>query len=839
MKMTKQILKFIPITGGAMFGVPPILTGRIRKTLSKFGLGLALSGIVTFSTQAAGGSLKTLPGHVPAAVSKLQALGSLPATTNLNLAIGLPLRNREALTNLLQQIYDPASPNYHHYLTPEEFTAQFGPTEQDYQTVINFARTNGLTVTQTHGNRMLLDVAGNVSDIERAFHVTMRTYRHPTEDRDFFAPDAEPSVDASVPILHVQGMNNYILPHPMHHKVPASGAKPAAGSGPGGGYMGQDFRNAYLPGGTLNGSGQMVGLLQFDGYYASDIATYESLAGLTNVPLQNVLLDGFNGVPGPNNDEVCLDIEMSISMAPALAAVVVFEAGPFGNPDDILSSMTSSNQIKQFSASWGYDIDATTEQLYQKFAVQGQTFFNASGDGDAWVGPIPYGSCEDPNITIVGGTTLTMSGNGAAYVSEKAWNWGFSGDYNWNPDGYAGTSGGISTDVSIPSWQQGINMTVNHGSTTMRNVPDVALTADNVFVVSSGGSRGIFGGTSCASPLWAGFMALVNQQAAANGQSSVGFLAPVVYALAETANYTSCFHDIVTGNNTWDQSPANFFAVPGYDLCTGLGTPNGINLINALAAAGNSVTHLSPPPPPYGTNLAALNGGNPNGSWQLFVQDNVPLDAGIISNGWILTLTTASPVGQPANLELLMTPSATNVLVGANLSFYIGVTNYGPSTSSNVMVSDTLPFDVTLVPTTPTQGSVSGLIWNVGTLTNGAGAEWTLTVRPNSLGTILNSAIASSDTLDPNPDDNIASTNVTVGTGQPQLLSGRFVSTNGTFQLTVNGQPGQEYIVQASTNLFNWVPVYTNPPPFVSPFTFIDSAASNYPDRFYRVVPGP
>jgi len=70
-------------------------------------------------------------------------------------------------------------------------------------------------------------------------------------------------------------------------------------------------------------------------------------------------------------------------------------------------------------------------------------------------------------------------------------------------------------------------------------------------------------------------------------------------------------------------------------------------------------------------------------------------------------------------------------------------------------------------------------------------------------------------------------------------LSGRFVSTNGTFQLTVNGQPGQEYIVQASTNLFNWVPVYTNPPPFVSPFTFIDSSVSNYPDRFYRVVPGP
>src|SRR5258708_19353872 len=106
--------------------------------------------------------------------------------------------------------------------------------------------------------------------------------------------------------------------------MPASKIKPSVGSAPGGGYMGSDFRNAYLPGSTLNGSGQIVGLLQFDGYFASDIATYESLAGLTNVPLQNVLLDGFNGAPGANNDEVCLDIETAISMAPALAKVLVF-----------------------------------------------------------------------------------------------------------------------------------------------------------------------------------------------------------------------------------------------------------------------------------------------------------------------------------------------------------------------------------------------------------------------------------------------------------------------------------------------------------------------------------
>jgi len=551
-----------------------------RRQLSFVG-GMALFILSASLVQAAG--LKALPARVPEAIARLnlKPVGNLAGTTQLHLAIGLPLHNQEALTNLLQQLYDPASPNYHHYLAPEQFTQMFGPSEQEYQDVIAFAKAHGLTVTGTYSNRVLVDVSGSVANVQNAFHVTMKVYQHPTENRTFFAPDTEPSVDANLPILSVQGMNSYIQPHPMSHKMLASTINPSAGSGPGGTYMGSDFRKAYAPDTTLNGSGQIVGLLQFDGYHASDITTYESLAGLPNVPLENVLLDGFDGSAGGANDEVCLDIEASIAMAPGLSKVVVFEAGPYGNPNDILSSMVARSEIKQFSASWGYTIDGTTEGLYQQLAAQGQTFLNASGDGDAWLGPIPYGCLEDPNITLVGGTTLTMSGAGVSYLSERVLNWGYNGT-SWNPDGYFGSSGGISTDVSIPVWQQGISMAANHGSTTMRNMPDVALTGDNVFVVYDNGSEGGFGGTSCASPLWAGFMALVNQQAAAHSKPSVGFLAPTVYAIAKTANYANCFHDIVLGDNTWPGSPTNFFAVSGYDLCTGLGTPKGANLINAL-----------------------------------------------------------------------------------------------------------------------------------------------------------------------------------------------------------------------------------------------------------------
>ena len=520
---------------------------------------------------------QVLHHHVPEVLKNLTAVGRMASTNRLSLAIGLPLRNPEALTNLLQQIYDPASPSFRHYLTPEQFTQRFGPTEQDYQTVIAFLNTNGLTVTGLHPNRMLLDIKASVTDVERTFHVTMRTYPHPRESRMFYAPDVEPSVDLLVPLLHISGMDNYALPHPLYSKRPLNqtgNATPNSGSGPSGSYMGNDFRVAYAPGTSLTGAGQSVGLLQFDGYYASDITRYINQAGIaTSVILTNVAVDGGVGTPGSGVTEVSLDIEMVISMAPGLSRVIVYEA-PNPSPwDDLLNRMANDNLARQLSCSWnGGAEDATADQIFQQMAAQGQSFFCASGDSDALSGAIAFPS-DNPNITLVGGTTLTMSNLGAAWSSETVWNWG----------GGIGSSGGISTYYTIPTWQRGISMTASKGSTTMRNVPDVALTADNICVIYNNGNIDTnVGGTSCATPLWAGFLALVNQQAAANGQPPIGFLNPAVYAIGKGAGYTNCFHDITTGNNTRSGSSTTFYAVTGYDLCTGWGTPAGNNMINGL-----------------------------------------------------------------------------------------------------------------------------------------------------------------------------------------------------------------------------------------------------------------
>jgi sugar lactone lactonase YvrE len=515
--------------------------------------------------------------RTPALVRSLQPVNRYAGTNQLKLAIGLPLRNPEALTNLLQQIYDPASPNYHHFLTPAQFTERFGPAEKDYQAVIAFAKAHGLKVTTTHSNRMLVDVSASVAEVEKAMHVRFQVYQHPTEKRLFHAPDTEPSLDLPVPVLGISGLNDYSQPRPRLQATPltsATGVSPNTGSGPNGAYLGKDFRAAYAADTPLDGSGQVVGLLQFDGYTASDIAYYESLAGLPSITLSNVLVDGATGLPTGNELEVSLDIEMAVSMATNLSKVVVYMT-PNPSPwEDILNRMANDNVAKQLSCSW-YEIDgasnAVADQIFQQMALQGQSFFAASGDADAYTGLIPF-PCDTPYITVVGGTTLTTSGPGGAWQSETVWNRG-SG---------VGTGGGISTQFPIPSWQTNISLVANQGSTTMRNIPDVALTAENVYVRTDGKDY-LVGGTSCATPLWAGFAALANQQAADSALPPLGFINPGLVAIGNGAYYATVFHDIVTGNNTSTSSPDKFHAVPGYDLCTGWGTPHGQMMIDALA----------------------------------------------------------------------------------------------------------------------------------------------------------------------------------------------------------------------------------------------------------------
>jgi hypothetical protein len=235
---------------------------------------------------------------------------------------------------------------------------------------------------------------------------------------------------------------------------------------------------------------------------------------------------------------------------------------------------------------------------------------------------------------------------------------------------WSGSGGGISSIYPIPDWQLGINMSANHGSTTMRNIPDVAMIAENVWEMADDGQSLAVVGTSIAAPLWAAFTALVNQQAASSGKPPVGFLNPALYAIGKGTSYTKCFHDITTGNNTSGNSPTRFFATAGYDLCTGLGTPNGgTSLINALLAPPSEALLIQPP-------LGFTSEGPIGGPFSVSTQTYTLTNAGTAALTWSLTSHSSSWLnvtpgggtltsgGPAATVTVALNSAANNLLLG-------------------------------------------------------------------------------------------------------------------------------------------------------------------------------
>ncbi|HXS69397.1 MAG TPA: protease pro-enzyme activation domain-containing protein [Candidatus Polarisedimenticolia bacterium] len=645
-----------------------------------------------------GNQSQRVNGHIPRITRKLSPVGRLNAGAQMDVTIGLPLRNREQLTNLLEDIYNPSSPNYRHFLTPDQFTASFAPTVEDYQSVIDFAKAHHLTVTHTHPNRTLVHVKGSVADIENTFHVHMRTYRHPKENRTFFAADAEPSLDLKTPVLAISGLDNYVRPHPHIHSVKASPRIPLGGGGGGGGgsggnagpFQGYDFRYAYVPNLSQDGTGQSIGLFELFGFSQQDIMDYEDESGIPYVNVQPVEIDGgtaddsqadWTTYPGYLDYavEVTGDIETAIAMAPGVSSVLVYigptplDVPPIGSSyiqdatttaqiNDVLNRMATDNLAKQLSCSYGFDINLSTVQIFQQMAAQGQSFFLASGDFGAFSSAVDE-PADDPYITTVGGTTLVTSATTGERSSEVVWTAPPGTDaFTGAPTPPLASGGGVSMAYAIPWWQQGISMTANQGSTTMRNVPDVSLVASNI-VVTWGTDFFLQSvdfpeaGTSLAAPLWAGFMAMVNQQAAANGQPPIGFVNPALYAIGKSTNYASCFHDITSGANTNNASPTKYKAVAGYDLCTGWGTIS-TNLFDALLAPPVETLRVTSP-------LGFTSFGASGGPFSVASRTYTLANTGAVPLTWSL-INTSSWLNVSSSGGTLNPGSNTTVTVSLN-----------------------------------------------------------------------------------------------------------------------------------------------------------------------------
>jgi subtilase family serine protease len=685
------------------------------------------AAILLFVVEGQSQAQSLLTRHVREATlkGKAQSIGRLPATQAMRLDIVLPLRNQADLNNLLQELYDPSSPSYRHFLTVPEFTARFGPSQEDYDAVIRYAKTNGFVVVGGSRDGMDVQIEGSVASIETAFHVSMGIYQHPTENRTYFAPDREPMVDLPFPLWHISGLDNFSIPHPMFvkksdfasaHGINANAVVSHAttGSGPSASFLGSDMRAAYYGGTTLSGAGQNLGLLEFLGTDLADLDTYFNNVGQTNnVPITLLSTDGTSTscldtrAGGSCDDtEQTLDMTQAIGMAPGLASLVMY----VGSTDTaMISAMTTHNPLPTtIGCSWGWTPadPSTLNPYFQKMAAQGQNFFAASGDASTWSSRNEAWPADNAFVVSVGGTDLITASAGGAWKSETAW---------------VDSGGGISPDsIAIPSWQQlaGVINSTNRGSTTLRNGPDVSANANFTFYVCADQTTctaNEFGGTSFATPMWAGYIALVNEQLAANGEPTIGFINPTIYSQSVTSSYGTEFHDITSGTS------GSFSAVAGYDLVTGWGSPNGTGLINALAPTSSSPNFTISTSP---GSVSVVQGGNGTSTITTAV------------SGGFNSAIALSASGQPAGVTVSFSPTS------------IAAPGSGSSTMT-IAVASTTAIGTYTITVAGTGGSTTQTATVSLTVTAVASGNFTLSASPTSLTITRSSHGTTTITIDP------------------------------------------------------------------------------------------
>jgi kumamolisin len=655
----------------------------IRK-LSLFKLAVvAMVSIAASVSQAQ--SLQTRHVRDVVANGTAPAIGRLPGTQIMRFDVVLPLRHQPELENFLQELYDPSSASYRHFVTPEEFTARFGPSQEDWDALVAFAKASGFTVIGGARDAMDLQLKGTVANVEKAFHVTMGVYQHPTENRTFFAPDREPSTNLGIALWHITGLDNYSIPRALFRHKNGGVTPQVLGSCPGDSYCGSDMRAAYYGGTALTGTGQNIGLFELAGTDLADLTTYYKNVKQTEPYTPTLISTGGYSttcLASSNCDdtEQTIDMTQAMGMAPGSTMTYMYVCGDaYGSGTfsdtaclSAMSTTAAAPMSAQISCSWAWTPadPSSDDPYYQKFAAQGQNFFVASGDGGSYPSKSRpyYYPAEDDYVTAVGGTDLTVTKAGGPWSSETAW---------------VDSGGGISQDnIPIPAWQQiaGVIDTSNKGSQTLRNVPDVAAEANSNFYYcsdQSGCGTGL-GGTSFAAPMWAGYLALVNQQAIANGNPPLGFINPAVYSIGVGSGYGTAFHDITSGSN------GGYSAVKGYDLVTGWGSPNGNGLIAALTGPTGPSFSLTASP----STLSIAQG------------DSGTSTITVVPAGGFTGSVTLSATGLPSGVTAVFNPNPTTTTSTLTLSVSATATT-GTSTvtidgtSSSLTASTTISLTVT------------------------------------------------------------------------------------------------------------------------------------------------
>ena len=498
-----------------------------------------------------------------------EALTAAESAETLDLVVTLRMRNLDKLRAMLES---------GRTVPRTEMEADFLPLTADYDRVATWLESQGFAPTLVDANHTNLFVRGTAAQIAEAFSVSFA--RVATEEGEFTSAVSPPSVPEEIGavVLGIDGLQPHIR---MHAPRLQTDAAPPGFVHPSRAIP-TDVLAAYNVPGNLNGTGQTIGIWANDLPLQSDFTTFGQLAGITQNPA------GFTVVPvdgGPltgsgTSNEVAMDTEWSSGIAPG-ANVRIYAAPSGGLPfflmactqilnEGVVTIFTSSIYNTETSLSAASLQSAS--QVFAQMAAAGITIFHGAGDSGAYGASVaPEYPTTDPYVTALGGTTMTFDPNWNK-TSETAW---------------PNTGGGYSTFFSRPAWQVGPGVPAG----TMRCVPDAAapstLTASSGtlygLVVVNGSTLGV-GGDSLTGPIWAGLTAIVNQARANVGLPTVGLLGPKIYPLIGT----NAFNDITIGNN------GAYSAGPGYDLCTGVGTPNVANLIAALNSGAPATITTQP-----------------------------------------------------------------------------------------------------------------------------------------------------------------------------------------------------------------------------------------------------
>jgi kumamolisin len=458
-------------------------------------------------------------------------------------------------------------------MTREEYQRAHRADEGDIQAVLDFAAAYGLAIGEISRERRSVQVSGTLDGLAQAFGAQVALYRHPVGGvfRGRSGPLTVP-VDLAPVITGVFGLDDRMAARAQFR--PAASPKVQ--------YTPPQIAQAYKFPTNVTGAGECVAIIELGGgYRVADIAAFFSSIGLKAPSVVAVSVDGGTNSPSTASSadgEVMLDIEVVGGLAPGARIAVYFAPNTEQGFVDAITTATNdtTNKPSVISISWGGPEGSWTQQATQQMeqafiaaTTVGVTVTAAAGDNGSTDGQTDGTQHADfpasaPHALGCGGTALEATGG--QITSETVWNSGAGG---------GSTGGGISDLWPVPSYQQGITLppSANDGK-TRRGVPDVAGDADPAtgWTVRVDGQTIPIGGTSAVAPMWAGLIALLNQ---ALGQP-VGYLHPKLYAAAAAAT----FFDITQGNN------GSYRAGPGWDACTGLGSPNGTALLAALQATG-------------------------------------------------------------------------------------------------------------------------------------------------------------------------------------------------------------------------------------------------------------